>query len=199
MPFAQRPPDNMPEAILRKPGLSEEQRAKLRPLIEQSEREMKAIREESEKRMKAVKEKMDAAIRQMNGAGAADRPGKPLPEGGRRPDEPKPDGRGDRVNTPRPDAASGEPRPPIVQRVIEELKLTPEQQSQIKPVYEETQRQIRELLADEALSGEQKRDKIRTLATSRIEKIKPMLQPEQRERLDQMEKRILDQKLRTRE
>jgi len=78
----------------------------------------------------------------------------------------------------------------MLQRLKEQLDLTPEQVEKLKPVLEKQREKFQTLKDDASLSQEQKRDKAREIFMGTIEEIKPILTEEQLAKLKEtLEKR----------
>jgi periplasmic protein CpxP/Spy len=79
------------------------------------------------------------------------------------------------------------PRQPSVDeridRMSKELNLTPEQKDKIRPLFEEQDKQMRELRSNTSLTPEQKRDKARTMMMETHDKVAAILTPEQKEKM----------------
>jgi Spy/CpxP family protein refolding chaperone len=69
-----------------------------------------------------------------------------------------------------------------LQQMAEELNLTPEQKEKVKPILQEEAQKLRALRQDASLSPEQKREKARELRQELVNKLKPILTPEQLEK-----------------
>lgn len=67
----------------------------------------------------------------------------------------------------------------------EELNLTPEQVDQIRPILRKQREQVETVRENSSLTREQKLEKCREMIKSTAEEIRPLLKPEQREKLGQ--------------
>jgi Spy/CpxP family protein refolding chaperone len=70
--------------------------------------------------------------------------------------------------------------------MAERLKLTDDQKTKLRPIYQEEMTKTRELRQDSTLTAEQKRDKMRELRTEYLGKMKPVLSTEQYDDLKKM-------------
>jgi Spy/CpxP family protein refolding chaperone len=73
-------------------------------------------------------------------------------------------------------------------RLAKELNLTPDQQNQLKPVFEETRTKVQAIHQDTSLSQEQKRAKIKEIHDANKSKIEAVLTPEQKQKFDSLRK-----------
>jgi Spy/CpxP family protein refolding chaperone len=83
------------------------------------------------------------------------------------------------------------PAPEIqLKRLSKGLKLTAEQQNQIKPMLKEEYAKLKEIRQDENLSPKQIKEKVELLRTETVTKIQTVLTPEQKEKYDLVSKEI---------
>jgi Spy/CpxP family protein refolding chaperone len=75
-----------------------------------------------------------------------------------------------------------------LQAMTEFLGLTPAQQSQIKPILEDTQQQMQAIMKDDSLSREDRGSKMRSLREATDEKIRAVLNDEQKKKFDERRK-----------
>lgn len=75
---------------------------------------------------------------------------------------------------------------PVVQlkRLTKGLKLTPEQQKQIKPVLDDEYAKLKEIRRNDELAPKQIQQQVEALRTDTVAKVKTFLTPEQQERYD---------------
>ena len=66
-----------------------------------------------------------------------------------------------------------------VQKVAQELNLTPEQRQQLKPILQDAAQKLKALRADASLSQAQKHQQLKAIHQEAAAKIKPILTPEQ--------------------
>jgi len=75
-----------------------------------------------------------------------------------------------------------------LQTMTENLGLTPAQQAQIKPILEDTQQQMQAIMKDESLSREDRGSKMRSLRDATDQKIRALLNDEQKKKFDERRK-----------
>jgi len=73
-----------------------------------------------------------------------------------------------------------------LERISRELNLTEAQKSQVKPILEDEENQLKALRTNTSLSREQQREKAREIRQATWEKIKPLLTPEQLKKREEM-------------
>jgi len=73
-----------------------------------------------------------------------------------------------------------------LQKLKNELALTPQQIAQIRPIVQSTRQQIMALRQNTALPQQQKRQQIRQIQASTFQQIRPLLTPEQLQRWKQI-------------
>lgn len=72
-----------------------------------------------------------------------------------------------------------------LEKFKEELNLTPEQVDQIRPILRKQREQVETVRENSSLTHEEKLEKCREMIKSTAEEIRPLLKPEQREKLGQ--------------
>lgn len=70
--------------------------------------------------------------------------------------------------------------------LAEKLALTPDQQTKIKPILEEEFKAIKAIMDDKSLDREARRTKIDEIRKAHREQIKPLLNPEQLKKLEEL-------------
>ncbi len=73
-----------------------------------------------------------------------------------------------------------------LERISRELNLTEAQKSQVKPILEDEENQLKALRTNTSLSREQQREKAREIRQATWGKIKPLLTPEQLKKREEM-------------
>jgi len=91
----------------------------------------------------------------------------------------------------KPESPATGQRPPrgganAFDRMAERLKLSDDQKTKLKPIYQEEMTKMRELRADTSLAADEKRDKMRDLRQTYLGKMKPILTTEQYDDLKKM-------------
>lgn len=76
-----------------------------------------------------------------------------------------------------------------LQRMSQELNLTDDQKTKIKPILEDESKQIQQLRQDTSLSQEDKRSKFQEIHQKLMSQIKPILTSDQQKKLDSMHER----------
>jgi len=74
-----------------------------------------------------------------------------------------------------------------LQRLDKSLKLTDDQKSQIKPILEVRQKQVESLHSDTSLSPEDRMGKMRSLMKESNDKIRALLNDDQKKQFDEMQ------------
>ncbi|HEY6290252.1 MAG TPA: hypothetical protein VI455_01645 [Terriglobia bacterium] len=77
-----------------------------------------------------------------------------------------------------------------LQRMGQALSLTDDQKSQIKPILEDRQKQMEALHSDTSVPDDQKRTKMRSIMEDSNNKIRGVLNDEQKQKFDQMQQRM---------
>jgi len=77
-----------------------------------------------------------------------------------------------------------------LQRLTQELSLTADQQSQIKPMLFERQQKIQALMQNGSLSQEDRRAQARTISEGTNNSIKALLTDDQKQKFDAMQERM---------
>ena len=90
-------------------------------------------------------------------------------------------------NEPAPRGERGRGQQDRMARLVEELKLTKEQQDKIKPLFEEQTKKTRELRDDTSLSQEDRREKGRKMREEIDAKITKVLTTEQQEKYKKLQ------------
>jgi protein CpxP len=73
-----------------------------------------------------------------------------------------------------------------LERMTKELDLTPDQQSQIKPLLVERQQQLEALFQDQSVTGEDRRSKMQTIRQASEGKIESILNDQQKQKFQAM-------------
>jgi hypothetical protein len=155
-------------------NLTEDQKTKIRPIVEQAAPQLKAIHDEAMAKAKAVVESAAGQVKpiltppQQQQLDQLRQHFAPPPEAGK------------------PGAQAFNP----AGRLTTELGLNPEQEAKVKAVFEESRPQMKAILEDTTLSRENKTAKLRALHDTIAEKIKPLLTPEQQQKADQLKERF---------
>jgi len=79
-----------------------------------------------------------------------------------------------------------------IKRLTKRLNLSAEQQSQILPILTDRQQQMNNLRADNTLSPTDRREKFRSLRTDSDNKIRAILNDQQKKAYDEMQQRMHD-------
>lgn len=74
----------------------------------------------------------------------------------------------------------------MVEHLSTELNLTEDQKAKIKPMAEDFYKQMNEVHQDSSLSEPERRDKIRQIHENALDQVKTILNPDQREKFDEM-------------
>jgi Spy/CpxP family protein refolding chaperone len=77
-----------------------------------------------------------------------------------------------------------------LQRLSENLNLTDDQKQQIKPILEDRQKQAEQLHSDTSMSMDDKRAKMRSLMEESNNKIRAILNDDQKQKFDKMQERM---------
>lgn len=72
-------------------------------------------------------------------------------------------------------------------RLAKELDLTDDQKAQIKPILEDRHEKMQKLFADESLSPEDRRSKMREIFEASNKKIRDVLNDDQKKKFDEMQ------------
>lgn len=75
-----------------------------------------------------------------------------------------------------------------MQKMAEQLNLTEAQKNQIKPIFEESHTQSKAIRQNAQLTPEQKREQMKQIRKSTMEKVHAILTVEQREKMKEMRK-----------
>lgn len=75
------------------------------------------------------------------------------------------------------------------EQLTQDLKLTQDQQNQVKAINEQRRNQIQSVMKDSSLTPEQKRERIREINQSSDSQIRGLLTPEQQQRWDRRDRR----------
>lgn len=159
-------------------NLSEEQKAKIAPVLEQESVKVKAVREDSsltrEQRRQKMRDIHTATYTQI----------KPMltPEQQKKHEEMLKSHQGRHHKHGAMTAADR------LERMSKLLVLTQEQKAKIKPIIEENTEKMKALRGDTSLNKEQKREKMREMKLATFDKIKPILTPEQLKKHEEMMK-----------
>ena len=79
-------------------------------------------------------------------------------------------------------------------RMTKHLKLTDDQQAKIKPILEERHNKMMELRQDTSMPREERMEKFREIRQESMEKIKPILTPEQQTKWEKMQQRRMERR-----
>jgi Spy/CpxP family protein refolding chaperone len=77
-----------------------------------------------------------------------------------------------------------------LERLSENLNLTDDQKQQIKPILEDRQKQAEQLHSDTSMSMDDKRAKMRSLSEESNNKIRAILNDDQKQKFDKMQERM---------
>ncbi|MBZ5520799.1 MAG: hypothetical protein LAP21_00940 [Acidobacteriia bacterium] len=97
----------------------------------------------------------------------------------------------------RPRGPMGRQMPTVdeqLQGMTEQLGLTAAQQSQIKPILEDTRQQMQALMKDDSLSREDRMGKMRSIREASDEKIKAVLTDEQKKKFEERRKEMQERR-----
>jgi len=179
-------------------GLTPEQMAKAEPLMDKTRARMKAIQEESAERIKAAVREAHAQLvpllndeQKKKFRAMHEHKEKPAPESARGAEAPgkksPPEAR------PEPREASGlkPPREPgnMTERIFASLGLSPDQKEKVKVIMDESHGRMKELSENSQIPQEDKMRKSKKLREEIVEKIKPILNPEQVKKLEELKAR----------
>jgi Spy/CpxP family protein refolding chaperone len=160
-------------------NLTEEQKTKIRPILDEESAKIKAMRDESsltrEQKRAKVKEIHSATYEQVKPILTAEQQQKH--------DEMLKSTR--RWHKKGRYAVSATKR---LERMNRTLNLTEEQKSKITPILEKESAKIKAVFDDQSLTRQEKRDKVREIHSASYEQIKPLLTPEQQKKHDDMVK-----------
>ena len=193
-PGGHHPGGNPLEMLSKRLNLTEDQKAKIKPILEEGMPQIKAIHEEARTKMKAVTDGIHEKIKPLldSDQQAKLEELKKEMQNGFRPGGPGGPGEdGPRHGGPGADGGPGKPGmrgENFAERLTKELNLTPDQQSQVKPVMEDTRSQMKAVREDASLTPDQKKAKAKEIREATNAKIKALLTPEQQQKMDQMKK-----------
>ncbi len=167
MPPTGDPFDHLSSAL----KLTDEEKAKVQPLLDETKAQLKAIHEEAAAKTKALLEKAHDQL-------------KPLltPEQQQKLEQFKQHAPGASA----PNAHASAPSEPNREAFTKHLDLNADQQAKIKAIMEETRPQIQEIMGNQSLSREDKAAKMKEFHEATSAKIKPLLNPEQQKKWDEM-------------
>lgn len=74
-------------------------------------------------------------------------------------------------------------------KVMDELDLTAEQKSKLKPIYEEQAKQLKAVRDDAALSPEERTAKMKTIRQATQKQVREILTPEQRQKMRELQQK----------
>ena len=199
--------------ITKELNLTEEQQAKIKPILEESIPLFKMIHEDAAAKAKAVingvaaqvrpllntdqQEKLDKLRKRMEDARGAGmtgmmggRPPGPMGHHPQAPGTENPQGSSvEKPSSEKPPGAAGE-RPQgrggPVERLTRELNLTPDQQAKLKAITEGAAPQMKALRDDTSLAPEDRRAKMRAIIENVESQLRPALTPEQTQKLDEV-------------
>jgi Spy/CpxP family protein refolding chaperone len=180
-PGDHHPGGNPMEVLSKRLNLTEDQKAKIKPILDEGMPQMKAIHEEAKAKMKTVMDGIHDKIKPLLDADQQQKLEelKKQMENG-----PRPDGPGQMGGPGKQGMRGGN----FADRLTKELNLTPEQQTQIKPILEDTRSQMKALHEDTSLAPDQKKAKGKEIRDASNAKIKAFLTPDQQKKMDQMKK-----------
>lgn len=167
-------------------SLTPEQKAKAGPIFSQARTQIEAIRQEAQNKVKALIQRTNEQL-------------KPIlnPDQQQKLDELRNRVESQMQNRPeaaaapsREGAGGGGPRMGPLERLANELNLTDDQKAKIKPILDETMPQVRAVFQDSTLSQQEKMAKIKSLRDAGFEKVRPLLDPGQQQKLDQFHDRM---------
>jgi len=185
------------EMLSKRLNLTDDQKAKIQPILDEGTPKIKAIHEEAMKQIKAVMEGIHEKIKpiltpeQQQKLEDLKKEMENRPHWG--PGANGPHGNAGGGENKQQDAATGPGKQGMRgggfgERLTKELNLTPEQQAQVKPIMEDTRSKMKALHEDTTLTPEQRRAKAKEVREANRAKIKALLTPEQQQKMEQLKK-----------
>lgn len=186
-------PEYRLDMMTRRLGLSEEQQAKIKPILAEEDLQLKALRGNDtynrDERRSRLQELNTVTYEKI----------KPIltPEQLKKHEQAKKIIREKRSNIrssrpgPNPESNDTEKR---IQRLTLDLGLTTEQQTKIMPILEEENKQLETLRGNDNYNREQRRVKLQELNQISSEKIRPILTPEQQSKFDKIKLKIIERR-----
>jgi len=152
-------------------NLTADEKAKVQPLLDDTKAQLKAIHDEAAAKTKALMEKAHDQI-------------KPLltPNQQQKLEQMKPHA----SNVPAPNAQASARSEPSREGLSRHLDLTSDQQAKIKAIMEESRPQMQELMGNPSISREDKAAKMKEIHEATSAKIRPLLNPDQQKKWEEM-------------
>lgn len=183
-PGMQHSPGDMLQHLTRELNLTEDQQAKIKPILEENAPLIKMIQEDAAAKIKAVVNGVTAQIRpllnsdQEKKLDAVRARLEAMHRGGAEHMGP---GQGRMGGRP-PGAMGGNP----VERLTRELSLNAEQEAKLKAIAESVAPQIKALHEDASVSPEDRHAKMKALLDNAEAQLRPLLTPDQGKKLDEI-------------
>lgn len=182
-------PEYRLDMMTRRLGLSEEQQARIKPILAEEDQQLKALRGNDtynrDERRSRLQELNTSTYEKI----------KPIltPEQQQKHEKAK-----KIISEKRSSIRSSRPSPnpggndsqKRIERLTLDLGLTTEQQARIKPILEEESLQLDTLRGNDTYNREQRRVKLQELNNTSSEKIRPLLTPEQQGKFDEIKLKI---------
>lgn len=166
------------EHLTRELNLTDDQKAKIKPILDQNLPQLKAIHDEAVAKAKPIMDTMAAQIRPIL-----------TPEQQQKLDalkqrmEAGPGGPGGPGKMHHDMGGKGGPG----MWLTEKLGLTPDQQAKVKAIFEASHAQVKAIRSDTSLSKEDKRAKLKAIHDSNNTQIRALLTPDQQQKFDAMQ------------
>lgn len=186
-------PDRRLRLLRENLGLTDEQAAKIRPVIAAEQAEIEKLRGNSS----INRDQRRAKLEELN-RGTSEKIRKELTEE----QQQKYDAIKTKITEKRSRTRGNTPGTPPVEftpekrlaRISERLTLTKEQQAQIKPILESEYEKLKELPANDAYNREQRRARLQEITGETHSKIMPLLTPDQQKLYKQTRESIIDKR-----
>jgi Spy/CpxP family protein refolding chaperone len=200
-----RGPGGPLEHFIHELNLTPEQQSQIQPILESGKPQLQSIHEETAKKMKAVMDDMKARIRplltpeqqakldamkapeqgpgQWRRQGPEKGRGKPFAKGPERDAEAPRKERG-KEEAPRHEGPGGPGKRNLVDRLTEDLNLTPDQKAKVEAIAKANRPKMEELHNDTALAPRERHEKLKALMDETEAQIRPLLTPDQVKKLE---------------
>jgi hypothetical protein len=193
---AQYGPDYRLNLMTRKLGLSEEQRIKIKPILDQELAQLEALRSNDTYN----RDQRRAKLQQLNKETSDKIRPFLTPEQQKSQDEAKQkisvNRAKERSTRPGPNPGENDPDSRL-RRLTTDLTLTAEQQTKIKPILQEEFTQLEALRGNDSYNREQRRAKLLEMNKTTSEKIKAQITPAQQKIYDDIRQKIEDRRSQT--
>lgn len=193
---AQYGPDYRLNMMTRKLDLTEEQRAKIKPILDEEFAQLEALRGNDA----LNRDQRRAKLQQLNKETSDKIRPFLTPAQQKNQDDVKQkistNRSKERSTRPGPNPGENDPSRRLL-RLTKDLSLTPEQQTKIKPILQEEFSQLEALRGNDSFNRDQRRAKLLELNKATSEKIKAQITPEQQKTYDAIHQKIDDRRSQT--